>query len=1031
MAVLDEEKQSENIGDEHMRRITGIGKAEETAMEHRAAGGADTDTADKRSLDNEELSKAEESATSEGNANEVEDSEESKSLTEHENLIGGGYNADDSTGRVAKFRERVSAISTTKKAAGGGIIGLIIGLVFSISTITSGPFQFVHIAQLLQRFHFSTIEDNSNDRLMKMYKFGRYVSNLKSGTIENTRLGIVGNRVAQSLDAKLADIGITKTYGGTFTAPYTGAEVDALKLSKTDAGEGLRGLGPEEAQTWLQEKFGGTVNINYDIINDTKVPNGTFTIEPDSGLFSYGANRSINKKLLAVADVDGVAGAFATRIMGKRDGITWHPIKTLDNNITGAIDEQFTKWLNELKDRIKNGDSTEFTATAEKQTDKEGHTTSSPDAETGAAATGELAKEAEEITGEVDSNTTKGVTGETPGGGVIKQFTESGPGGAALQATAVIGIACAAKGIAKAADDLKHDAVVLPLIRTGMMAMSVGNQVMSGKDMNAQQLSFFSKQLNDPKSGSWAAARSIQAEEGEKLTGPDIPESANIAKIQQGNMFTQLFDQIPGLDTVCSIADSAIGGFAMTVIGAVTAPVATIGQTILTQSGALDGVMSSLMRWIAGSPIPSFVVGPTYGNYINYGARLAANDSNASMGGIPLTNSQSTAIKQQELQEHQQEVASQPLSEKLFDPNSPDSLVGKAIDSNSGSITGNVASIIGNIMNPASILKGFGSIFTRSASADPTPYDYGFPEIGFSQDILNSPNYADPYLNAESVMGSLKSSGGKDLIKRASECFGVTLSTDGNIKSSFSSLDVTKKGFYTSSSNCADTSEEWTRIRLYILDTKTAEGADCYYTGDVQSCNDVGFGDTSSSSTAINGNVYVLGDSLTEGMANTGLADALQQKGWNPTINGQCGRHLVSDGFNCYGQAILGGMNQIDQPADQTAIKNAGVVVIGLGTNDPGSPTYGDDVTAMVSKVKSINPNAKIYWTNLFSTDEKEPLYQAMDATLSSLAGTDGFTVIDWATQATAVGAYAPGTYHPENYQALVDYVVNQLGQAP
>lgn len=784
----------------------------------------------------------------------------------------------------------------------------------------------------------------------------------------------------------------------------------------------MKGLSPDDTKLWLEENIGGTVRPNVD---------GTFTVEPDSGLFGYFANKAINKNLLAAADIDGVAGAFGTRVMGQRDGITWHPIKTLDNNITGAIDQQFTKWLEELKKRISSGDNTELSATAEEKKSQNGEKTTSPDAEAGAKATGEVAKSAEEAVAESDLNTENGVPDAGPSDGVIKQFTESTAGGLALKATAVIGLACAAKGIAKAADDIKHDSVVLPLIRTGMQAMSVGNQVMSGKDMDAQQLGFFAKQLNDPKSGSWAAAKSIQAEEGVEQTGPDLPDSAKISKIQEGNMFTQIFAEIPGLDAVCSVADSAIGGIAMTVVGAITAPVATIGQTFVSKSGLLNGPISSLVRWIAGSPIPTYVVGPTYGNYINYGARMAANDSNAANGGIPLTNSQTTALKAFETKNQQQEIAAQPIMKKLFDPNSPDSVVGKAIDAQPSSIPAGFASIFANIMNPYKIFRGLASILTPRAHAAAEPYDYGFPQIGFSLDVMNSPAYEDPFMNAESVITSLKSGEGKDLIKRANSCFGVTLGTDGSVKSSFTSLDVTKKGFYSNDNNCADGGDTWTRLRLYILDTKTAEGADCYYSGDTESCADVGFGNTSDTTKVTSANVYLLGDSLTDGMRMSGLADSLKAQGWNPTITAACGRHLVGDGSSCAPAPVLSGMNQIAQPADMDAIKNAGVVVVGLGTNDAGSPTYSDDVTAMITKIKALNPAAKIYWTNLISTDGNAPTYQAMDGTLAGLATSNGFTIIDWATQALKVGAYAPGTYHPTDYQPMVDFVVSQLGHAP
>jgi hypothetical protein len=940
-----------------------------------------------------------------------------------------GFYKED--GGKRPLRQKVISGLSPKRVAAGGVAGIITIGVFGILSVSSGPLQFIHIAQLLQRFHFASLEDNGNSRLLKLYK---YAQNAREGNVANARLGFVEKRIAVNLDSKFAEIGITKKTTG-IGGRYAGVDVDALKLSEHDGFEGLQRLGPEESQAWLQEKFGGTVRINYEANGIT--PSGTFTIEPDSGILGYSklSNRALNKNLLAAIDIDGVPGAIDARIMGKRDAVTWHPIKKLDSKVVGAFDERFTAWLKQIKDRITGGEK-DIGTSSHGTRNRDGTTTPNPEGE---AASGELREITDDSKRLLEENAGKEAGGVSEG--FIKQFTESTTGKAALGATAVIGLTCAVKALGENIDSLRHDMVVLPLVRTGVQAMSLGNQVMNGKDVNAEQLGFFAKELNDPKSGSWASARSIQAELGEEPTGKDIPKSASIRDLNNNSFFSGVLGDILGsapVGVVCDVADSIFGQVANIAIGVVTAPFATGIGFAIAQTDAAKEAISGLVQWLAGSPIPTMVFGAVYGNYINYGARLASNDSQLALGGVPLTATQSAALKADRLAWQKQQFSQKSFAERTFDPYSPDSLVGKAIDSQTGNVTANVGSMFSSLINPAKAFASFGSIFSRqSRVAAASNYDYGFDEVGFSLNDLENPAFENPYDNATKAIATLAGGNGKTYISRAQKCFGVTLTNNGDVKSDLKAkvdpLKTRGDDAYPTG-ECTDPDPDWTSIRFYILDTKTAEAADCYGSGDTQSCNDVGFGATQDTSTsaAINSNVYFLGDSLTVGMRDGGsLQTAAQGQGWNPTIMAECGRHLVSDGTNCSGQPIFGGIHQVDQAADQTAIKNAGVVVVGLGTNDPGMASYESDVRDLVSKIKTLNPSTKIYWINLISTDEKNAAYQAMDAQLTAAAGAAGFTVIDWASQAPKVGAYEPGQYHPSNYQAMTDFVMSQLGHAP
>lgn len=841
--VYDDQKNQnkEDISDEHLRHLTGISEDEESAMDREAHSGAAKDIYDRESP--EALSSKEKDG---GFYKPEGDKKEEKAVDDEE---GGGFYKPDPT----KKRRLLGKLSGRQKAAAGGGIGLIIALVFGGFTFFSGPFQFIHIAQLLQRFHFQSAQDDGNSRILKLYKWAK---NAKTGTAENARLGVIGKRVAVGMDAKLAEIGITKNFSAT--GVYNGTEIDALKFSENSPdGDVFKRLGEDEFIAKFQETYG--VKLNKPVVEGS----GKFTV--DEGFFtSYFKNRKLNKMLAHEAGYDNITGSIVARIMGKRDAVPWHPIKRVDSAISGKIDEQFTAWLKKLKDTIGNGAKEAPNATGEVAKDDKGRVdeTQTGKNKSGADSANTDIKQAGDAVQQSESDLANGLKDtEAVGPGYISKLTSSATGKIGLSATAIIGLACAAKGIANAADNVKHDLVVLPLIRTGMQAISLGNQVMNGKDLSSQQLGFFAKELNDPKSGSWAAAKSIQAEEGQPKTGPDMPDSANPGKIGK-NMFSQFLDKIYGLDTVCSVANSFLGGLAMTVVGVVTAPFQTISQEIISQSGVLDGPISSLVRWMAGSPIPTFVKGATYGNYINYGARLAANDSAASSGGVKLSNAQALQIKNYEVATQQQDISSESIAQRVLDPYSPDSLVGKALDSGSSNAGSNMASIFSNIVNPLKLLSVLKAPFTQRASADSGNYDYGFPKVGFSLDDMNNPSYDNPYDNACLVSGNCTLSNGlkiaqgqsvlgrhSDYFDRAKKCFGVIISPDGNdITTDFSEkIDVLKQGKDSyDSNNCADSSQDWTRVRFYVLDMKTAEAADCFDSGDSQSCQDSGFDNQSS-----------------------------------------------------------------------------------------------------------------------------------------------------------------------------------------
>jgi hypothetical protein len=756
----------------------------------------------------------------------------------------GFYNPDkDAAPRKGKFWTR-------RKAVGGGIAGLIIGGTFGAFTILQGPLQFIHISQLLQRFHFASIEDNGNSRIMKQYK---WIKNARSGTLENTRLGKIGSRVATKMDVQLADIGISKSYDRF--GNYNGTIFDAQKYSLTHE-DFCRGCGPDEFIAQMEAENG------IKLKPQGKEGSGLFLADDQSGVFDFLAKfktRRLNKQILADVGQDGVSGSIVTRIMGKRDAVTWHPIRRLDAKLVGSFDEKLAAWVAKLKQYFSRGEGT--TPTVTQPTDKDGNPIDPTDPAAGDTA--ELANDAKNSLDETGKINPEKSTGP------IKNITESAAGKTALTVTAIVGISCAIKGIANEADGLKHDMVVLPLIRKGVQAVSLGNQVMTGQDLDLQQLGFFAQELNDPDKGSWAAARSIQAELGQEQTGPDMPDAANPAKIQNKNMFSNVLDAIPGLGTICAVNNSVLGQ-AFNWAVSLTTPIVTASTMAITSTSLFKDGISWVVRWLAGSPLPTLAFGPDYGNFINYGARLASNDAKLALGGKKLSNEESLALRNYRLSNEQQEFAAQPFTKRIFDPYSPDSLVSKAIDNSSMNVSSNLASMFSSILNPFKNLAAITApLTTRAKAATPASYDYGFQEIGFSLKELQSADYENPYSNGEAAVATLNipceivdehgntipnRPCGQDYINLASRCFGVALSPDGTVDSGLNAqVDSLSKDYDNiqeygihcngnrSPDGLADPDPRWAQIRFYILDMKTAESTDCYLNNISESCQQVGF----------------------------------------------------------------------------------------------------------------------------------------------------------------------------------------------
>lgn len=155
---------------------------------------------------------------------------------------------------------------------------------------------------------------------------------------------------------------------------------------------------------------------------------------------------------------------------------------------------------------------------------------------------------------------------------------------------------------------------------------------------------------------------------------------------------------------------------------------------------------------------------------------------------------------------------------------------------------------------------------------------------------------------------------------------------------------------------------------------------------------------------SVPGQVYLLGDSLSDGVKGPLANELTTGDGWSIKSDTRVSRPL-SEGITIAKGA----------PAD---LKSAKYIVIILGTNpDPKNNTAG--IVEMIGALRATNPSAPIYWQNVNVTNSK--LTAGAKTFNDALRATSGITMID--------NTVAPGDdgTHPSDYGALAKIVATAV----
>jgi hypothetical protein len=726
--------------------------------------------------------------------NDLRESEESPSLYK-----------DDGKGH-SKRKRILNKKSTGFLGAltGGGIAAVITG-----STLLSGPLQFIHMSQLFHHAGFAKQEAAGDSRLSKMYRFLR-----EGGAAGETRLSWLESRYHGKILANLEEAGIKPTYG---TADiYQGFTVDA-------SNEKYKGMTPEEVAGKFYEEYGfmPTIDGNTVHINAT-------------GFFSQ---RTAVGAMLKEQGLSGVAVAARSRVLAKFGLVpgVFHPMRYIDQKIfnTGG------KFADFIKNLVQKGSDPAQVNTENAQdqtgTDKNGNPITQNDGAPNPDTTN-TSKVSETLQSLADSKGLK-ITG-----GIA----------------AAIGLVCAAKAVDDNIGAIRYVQVVVPLIRIGMLAMTVGYQLESGQDVPLSDLNNLSTYLRqvDKKghvTSDWSDNKAVRSEEG--LPGGNDPLAQNGVKemLRQGQPGWLAWTQNGFIGTLCSGFGQAVSGVVSVVVGIFSDGVASTALGFAASALAGPLIIDKLAHFLAGQAIDTAGHGAIFGEEGIYGAKLAGNNTAIHQGAVQLTTAQSGALTKEVDQEQKAAFDSQSFFARVFNVDDYQSLAGRLADSMlTSSFSGNLMSAFGAVTSGESAaMKLPFNIFSSIASADtPQPYDYPFSEYDFSQADLNNSAVGDPYTNATDVANILDASclntdGSTNTscayITKAESCFGdqVTKDNPDHVwdvipNNDVNPYDATKYD----ANNCIGAGDAtWLKIRFFILDTGVMEGYACSQFNDPTSCS--------------------------------------------------------------------------------------------------------------------------------------------------------------------------------------------------
>ena len=718
---------------------------------------------------------------------------------------GGGV-----SGALKGFAKGLVAPKNRKKSAtGSGILVAIVAIVFGLQSISSGPFQFLQSAQLLQGFHFADQDDFSDGLTAKFMIYAL------AGKAAKGRLGVISNARANAWERRLNDTGLKSVYSPT-TQRLIGYQVldegrarpflDDMARDGIPRTTTLRGIGID----------GNAVDTTGDFVNFQGRRPATA--------------RSVTRTAARATGVNRVGAELGSRLLFKRGGVEFHPLL----NVVRKKVDTWAKYREDLKEQ-----------------------------------------RAEEL-----RNGTRGTdsplhTRRVEAANKLRSFAKTATGPALILA-----VVCSANGLSDSVDAQNLESQQQS-IRMGMNRVTIGAQIMSGQDFNAEMLDVHQEDLYDPKTKtSWADDPGIRHEMGEPPTSRSYIDNLKLGAPKPGYFTT--YDQVASavgfIGPVCN-AIAAVGDWP--IIKQASDLIASIVNSILTGVGAktTDEYYQMAVDWFANGAVNAFAQGAERGGIENVGARMAANNQFLAMGGRELSDQEADAVKTAVREENARVFARASIHDRYFNLYDSRSLISSLYmqsPKNGTQLVASLNKIPGAIGNLAFSLSGMQKVAAQSQPNLPV-YNYEFPLYGYSLGERADPAYEDPFANETYMLEG-------DRLERmnleyGNECFGMVVTRTGD-------LEYGESGDFTKiPDRCKDTTNaELTHYRFYLGQLINGLTLDCYE-GNEDSCRQIGMGDQVGTAppTGTAGNAIV-GDPYTE--STTIACDPRTQEVGNDAADG-------------------------------------------------------------------------------------------------------------------------------------------------
>lgn len=752
----------------------------------------------------------------------------------------GGWKPSDGSDTVGKgFKKGGSETKSKKggwsqrrkKAVAGWAAAAVLGLGTGagIGGTLAAPAQFIQAAMQQRGFHMADNEDTADNRL---FLLARYIR--EPNKPQNLRMGILANKYADKIEGRLNQGGVQSSYTEKLGF-LKGYVIDKAKFTG-DMSE-LKGKSDAEITKHFKDVYGVDVQ---------KINGDTLYIEGDK--LSFKQQRVFVSDVLQMTGSGKVSGAVQARVMGARAGIDWHPMKG-NNKTLRSVEARYLKWREERKLKISQG-SDAIKPTIDKKPDPQGGE--------------EAGKSADDVASNIDETQSQADQGRTSGDMSELNSKMQGIKSGSITGISAVAVVCLLHGIATNVDNVEQSQVLKPMIRMYGDLLAMGNQIMFGDgDVDVEQMGFMQKQMYDPETKtSWDQAASIQAQNGQNQSGPDLN---NALKPGGENSVVRFFGSIPGLEATCEAASTTTGQVIMTLAGGLTIANAAITGAFLAFG---DAAIDTLSHWIAGDPVDPFLAGAQYGGAVDYGGLYAERDMGASMGGRELNGTETLEVAATRKHVEDVQFKQKSLAYRLFDTNDQRTLAGSILSKQRPDTKANIAALASNMLNFGNTIMSMPeNLFAEKAGAV-RPYTYPDKKIGYSVDEIDSPLAKEnPYTAACKVIGCPQSDvkgilededKGDAYFERAKVCFGMEINrADGGVTST--GKMPTKKDRRENNceeklpkgETCQNRSDacDWARIRFHILTQKTLDGYTCYL-GEAESCQSSNF-DSSNETTYI------------------------------------------------------------------------------------------------------------------------------------------------------------------------------------